>query len=385
VRLDAETSRALLARRLRAQRLTGAPCATPEEVVGLLGAVQAQDYGPAKWAVGMRARGAGDDAVEHAFAAGAILRTHVLRPTWHFVLPADIRLLLTATAPRIKAGNAGRYRELGLDEATLRRGSQALVAALRGGHQLTRAEAAAVFSDAGISPEDQRLPYLLMSAELDALVCSGPRRGNQHTYMLLEERAPTAPDPPRDQALSELARRFFTGHGPATEKDFAVWASLTLAEARASLEAATPRLRREQVDGLVFWSGANASPRSPGLRSPVVHLVQGYDEYIMGYTQTKGLLARPGSAWTPATPPVFRLVILLDGRVAGFWKRAVKRDEVIIEAALLEPLEAPGLRALEAAAARYGEFLGLAARLHVAPAAEHEANEALEMGEDDDV
>ncbi len=385
MRLDAETSRVILARRLRAQRLTGAPCATPAEAVGLLGAVQAQDYGPAKWAVGMRARGAGDDAVERAFGAGAILRTHVLRPTWHFVLPADIRLLLTATAPRIKAGNAGRYRELGLDDGALRRGSQALVAALRGGSQLTRAEAAAVFSDAGISPENQRLPYLLMSAELDALVCSGPRRGKQHTYMLLDERAPEAPDPPRDQALAELARRFFTGHGPATEKDFAVWASLTLAEVRASIEAAAAQLRREEVDGLVFWSGADASWRAPRRRDPVVHLLQGYDEYIMGYTQTKRLLARPGSSWTPATPPVFRLVILLDGRVAGFWKRTVKRDELIIEAAPLEPFDAAALRALQAEAARYGEFLGLPARLRVAPAEEDEAGEALENGEDDDV
>jgi DNA glycosylase AlkZ-like len=333
----------------------------------------------------MRARGASDEAVERAFAAGAILRTHVLRPTWHFVLPADIRLLLTATAPRIKAGNAGRYRQLGLDDGTLRRGSQALVAALRGGQQLTRSEAAAVFSDAGISPENQRLPYLLMAAELDALVCSGPRRDRQHTYMLLEERAPEAPDPAREEALAELARRFFTGHGPATAKDFAVWASLTLAEARASIEAAGPVLRREEAGGLELWAAADGLRRAPRLRSPIVHLLQGYDEYIMGYTQTKGLLARPGSSWAPATPPVFGLVILLDGRVAGFWKRSVRRDEVVIRAAPLEPLDAAESRALEAEAARYGEFLGLAARLHMVSAGENEPSTALENGDDDDV
>ena len=164
-----------------------------------------------------------------------------------------------------------------------------------------------------------------------------------------------------------------------------MWASLTLAEVRASIEAAAARLRREEVDGLVFWSGADAPRRAPRRRDPVVHLLQGYDEYIMGYTQTKRLLARPGSSWTPATPPVFRLVILLDGRVAGFWKRTVKRDELIIEAAPLEPFDAAALRALEAEAARYGEFLGLPARLRVAPAEEDEAGEALENGEDDDV
>jgi len=353
-------------RRLRAQRLTGAPLATPEEVVGRLGAVQAQDFGPAKWAVGMRARGAGDAAVERAFASGAILRTHVLRPTWHFVLPADIRLLLTATAPRVQAGNAGRYRQLGLDAVTLRRSREVLAGSLRGA-QLTRAELAEALVSAGIAVDGQRLPHLLMNAELDALTCSGPRRGKQHTYMLLEERAPEAPDPPRDLALAELARRYFIGHGPATAKDFAVWASLTLAEARASIEAAGPRLRREEAGGLVFWQGADAPRRAPRLRSPVVHLVQGYDEYIMGYTETKRLLARPGSAWSPATPPVFGLVILLDGRVAGFWKRAVKRAEVVIHAVLLGPFAAAESQALEAEAARYGEFLGLPATLSISP------------------
>ena len=332
----------------------------------------------------MRAKGTGDDAVERAFAAGAILRTHVLRPTWHFVLPADIRLLLAATAPRIQAGNAGRYRQLGLDAATLRRSRDVLAGSLRGGEQLTRAELAQALVSAGIAVDGQRLPHLLMNAELDAAICSGPRRGKQHTYMLLEERVPEAPDPPRDEALAELARRFFTGHGPATTKDFAVWASLTLAEARASIEAAGPVLRREEVGGLVFWCGADAPRRAPRLRSPVVHLVQGYDEYIMGYTETKALLARPGSAWAPATPPVFGLVILVDGRVAGFWRRTVKRDEVVIEAAPLEPFDDAESRGLEAEAARYGEFLGLAARLRVAPAGDDRAGEALENGEDDD-
>ena len=314
----------------------------------------------------MRTRHAGDAAVERAFAAGDILRTHVLRPTWHFVLPSDIRWLLTATAPRIRAGSAGRYRQLGLDAATLRRGSHALVGALRGGYQLTRAEAAAVLTDAGIGAVGQRLPYLLMAAELDALICSGPRRGRQHTYMLLEERAPDALDLPRDRALAELARRFIRGHGPATVKDFAVWASLTLAEAAASLEAAGPALRREETGGLGLWSAADAPRRAPGSRTPFVRLVQGYDEYIMGYTQTKRLLARAGSPWEPATPPVFRLVVLLDGGVAGFWKRTLKRDQVIIEVALLERFGDACRRALEAEAGRYGAFLGLEAVVRIA-------------------
>jgi uncharacterized protein YcaQ len=269
----------------------------------------------------------------------------------------------------VQAANAGRYRQLGLDAATLRRSDKLLAGALRGGEQLTRAEVGAVLVSAGVDITGQRLPYLLMNAELNALICSGARRGPQHTYALLEERAPDAVDLPRDKALAELARRYFTSHGPATAKDFATWASLTLAEVRASVETAGDELRREEMGGVAFWSAAEESRRAPALASPAVHLLQGYDEYVMGYTETKRVLARPGTAWAPATPPVFGLMILLDGRAAGFWKRTVKKDAVVVEAALFEPLDAAQTRALEDEAARYGEFLGLAATVVLAPAA----------------
>ena len=363
IRLEGGASGAIVRRRLRTQRLTGAGFAHPEDVVGWLGAVQAQDYGPAKWAVGMRQRRATDAAVVRAFAEGRILRTHVLRPTWHFVLPADIRWLLTATAPRIQAGNAGRYRQLGLDAATLWRSEKLLAGALRGGEQLTRAELAQVLTRSGVAVDGQRLPYLLMYAELNAVICSGARKGLQHTYALLEERAPDARDLPREEALAELARRYFTSHGPATAKDFAMWASLTLAEAKPSIEAAGSSLRREEIGGVVFWSAADQAARTPALRSPAVRLVQGYDEYLMGYTETKGVLARPGTRWAPATPPVFALVILLDGRVAGFWKRTLRRAAIVIEAALLEPFSEAQTLALQKEAARYGAFIGRDARV----------------------
>jgi hypothetical protein len=358
-RLDPETSRAIVARRLRAQRLTGAGFSRPEDVVGALGAVQAQDYGPAKWSVACRSRGATDARLERAFDAGDILRTHVLRPTWHFVLPADVRWLLTATAPRVQARCAYRYRQLGLDAATLLRGDEVLAAALRGGADLTRAEAEAVFVAAGIDTDGQRLPYLLMHAELEAVVCSGPRRGKQHTWALLEERAPQALELARGEALGELARRYFTSHGPATPKDFATWASLTLAEARAAAEAAAPALRREEAGSLVFWADAGGSRRTPALRSPLVRLVQGYDEYLMGYTETKQVIAPPGRAWSASDRPVANLLVLLDGRIAGYWRRTIKLDEVVVELELLDAFDEAQSDALEAEAARYAAFLGL--------------------------
>jgi hypothetical protein len=327
--------------------------------VGRLGAVQAQDYGPAKWSVGARTRGATDEQVEAAFAAGRILRTHVVRPTWHFVLPADIRWLLTATAPRVQARCAYRYKQLGLEAATLRRGDRALAAALCGGVDLTRAEAAAVLTAAGVDVEGQRLPYLLMHAELEAVVCSGPRRGKQHTWALLEERAPGARDLPRDEALAELARRYFTSHGPATARDFATWASLTLAEVNAAVAAAGTDLRREELGGLVFWTGAGESLRAPAPHSPTVRLVQGYDEYIMGHTETKSVIAPPDRPWSAADRPLANLVVLLDGRIAGYWRRALTRAEAVLDIAPLDRFDDAQREALEAEAARYAAFLGL--------------------------
>jgi hypothetical protein len=348
-------------RRLRAQRLTGARFANAEEAVGSLLAVQAQDYGPATWSVGMRTQAATDDVMERAFAAGSILRTHVLRPTWHFVLPADLRWLLTATAPRIKARDAGRCRQLGLAVETFATSGRLLAKALRGGQALTRDEAAGVLERGGVDVAGQRLPYLLMHAELDALICSGPRSGAQHTYMLLEERAPDAADLPRDEALARLAGRYFSGHGPATAKDLAAWASLTVAEVRRAVEAASGELVREDLDGTVYWSGAETARPGASPSAPEVRLIHTYDEFILGFSESRRLMTLSGAGlperWTP--------LVLLNGREAGSWRRTLGRG-VFVEVALRRPFDAAQRRALEAEVARFARFLGRPARLHVA-------------------
>jgi hypothetical protein len=343
---------------LAALRLVGDPLAEPEDVVGLLGAVQSQDFGPAKWSVGRRAKHAVDADLDRAYAEGRLLRTHLLRPTWHFVLPADIRWLLAATAPRIRARVASRHRQLGIDDDAVRRAGELLKAALRGGGRLTRKEAAGVLWAGGLDVDGQRLPHLLMGVELDALICSGPPQGKQHTYMLLEERAPQARELERAEALGELAVRYFLSHGPATEKDLAGWASLTLADVRAGLELAAPSLRHEVIAGTTFWSGHEERPAEKTDR-PVVHLLQGYDEYVMGYSETRQALAPAAAPWRAAAPPVFALVVLLDGRLAGSWRRTIAKRGLTIQVALLAPLAADERRALEDEATRYARFLGL--------------------------
>src|SRR5262245_302167 len=207
--------------RLRNQRLIGKPFATPEEVVGWLGAVQAQDYAGAKWAVAQRTAGCSDADVEQACRDGRILRTHVLRPTWHLVLPEDIRWMLALSAPRIRAAMAFYDRRLGLTDAVCARSAAALAAALRGGNHLTRGELARVLAAAGIPAAGQRLGHLMVRAEIDGVICSGATRGKQSTYALLDERAPAAKPRGRDDALAELAGRYFASHGPALPQDFA--------------------------------------------------------------------------------------------------------------------------------------------------------------------
>lgn len=339
-------------------RLWGGAFESPEDVVGWLGAVQSQDYGPAKWAVGARLGCPREGDVERAFAEGRILRTHVLRPTWHFVLPADIRWMLELTGPRVHAMNAYYCRQAGLDAAVLRKCTNAVVKALEGGRQRTRKELETRLAQAGIVATGMRLAYILMHAELNGVICSGALKGKQHTYALLDERAKPAPKLSRDEALAELARRYFTSHGPATVKDFRWWSSLSLAEIKTGLALVGSQLEQQAIDGVTYWFAAGAPASKPP--SPTVHLLQGYDEYIVGYSESKYVLDVAGAArWTAQDRPTFNLVVVLDSQVAGFWKRTVTKEALVIHAALTSPFDAVELRALDAAAKRHADFLRL--------------------------
>jgi hypothetical protein len=277
-------------RRLRGQRLAGNPLDTADEVVGWLGAVQAQDYPAAVWALGQRTRDATAADVRRLFDVGAIVRTHLLRPTWHLVLPADVRWLLALTAPRLRTASAGRWRALGIDPGVMSRAEGAFAGALAGGRRLTRTELGAVLRAAGIAPDGQRLSHLIMAAELDALVVSGPRHGHDFTYMLMDDRVPvTAPLRP-EEALGRLAERYFRSRGPAQLLDFAWGAGTTLDGARGGVAAAGDKLASEVIDGKRYWfgdpvadavpvpAGAAAPTPGPGLlppktpRAPLAHL-----------------------------------------------------------------------------------------------------------------
>ncbi|MEJ2150131.1 MAG: winged helix DNA-binding domain-containing protein [Chloroflexota bacterium] len=348
------TSTAL--KRLAQQRLTANPLATPGEVVGWLGAVQAQDYYGAKWSLGLRMQNPTDDLIDQAFDEGAILRTHVMRPTWHLVTPDDIRWMLALTAARVKAANAYMCRQLELDEALFARSSPAIAGALEGGQCLTRAELGAKLAEAGIKAEGNRLNYVMMQAELDGVICSGPRRGRQHSYALLEERAPQARTLARDEALAELARRYFTGHGPATVHDFSWWSGLTVADAKTGVEMAAAHLAQEEIDGETHWLSEEIAASEAALEAkpaPQALLLPTYDEFLVGYT------AYDAARRAGREEVAFNSALAIDGQIAGSWRRTLKRGTAVVELAPFEPLTDAQAEAVGDAARRYGEFLGL--------------------------
>ncbi|CAN5900769.1 winged helix DNA-binding domain-containing protein [soil metagenome] len=349
--------------RLRNQRLDRPTFSKPDEVVGWLCAVQSQDYAAAKWALGTRMRAATDADVERAFDAGTILRTHVLRPTWHFVLPADIRWLLTLTAPRIRAGLASRHRQLGLDSRTLKRSNAALERVLRNGANLTRNELRDALDRAGIQAVGTRMAHIMAWAELNEIVCSGPSRGRQFTYALLDAQAPAGPSLTRDEALAALARRYFPSRGPATVHDFAKWAGLTLADARGGLKAVEGELRRDVVDGRTHWSSGVVRRRvasAPAGPAPgQAHLLSLFDEYISSY-QDRSAIVAPEHARTlwPMGNAVTH-VIVFDGKIVGTWSRRLAAKAVEVAPRFFERPRNAAKREVAAAARRYAAFLGL--------------------------
>ncbi len=341
--------------RLSQQRLAGHHVATPEEVVGWFGAVQSQEYLGAIWSLGMRMGGeTTDDVIERAFTEGTILRTHVMRPTWHFVAPADIRWLLALTAPRIKATMSYYDRQLDLDDTLYARSNEVIARALEGGKHLTRAELGKALAEANIVVAGQRLAHIVSHAELDAVVCSGPRRGKQFTYALLVERAPTARTLPRDEALAELTQRYFTSHGPATARDFAWWSGLTMADAQTGLKMVGSDLTHEEIAGQTYWFPASLSPAPDA--SEVAFLLPTYDELLVGYHGFGAALTGGNGNGERAA---FSATMVISGRVVGNWRRTITRGAVVIELAPFAPLTASEREAVSIAAGRYGAFLGL--------------------------
>jgi hypothetical protein len=368
--------------RLRNQRVSGARLKSAQEVVGWLGCVQSQEYSLAKWSLGKRATGLVDADVDAALADGRILRTHILRPTWHFVLPSDIRWMMALTGPRVARVIRTTGDIVVPSEAKIQRALDVIRSELAGGKRMSRAQLTKLLIERGAATDEVMTIPVFMRAELDLVVASGGLVGKAQTYALLDETAPVSdgagpPEFDRDWALGELTRRFFTSHGPAAIPDFTWWSSLTVADTKRGIEINGAEVERLDVDGVSYWwagdVGGSGTDAGSGEPSPTAHLMQGYDEYVVAYRSPRtpinvtGLV--PGSA---LSRPPFLHALILDTQLVGWWRRVTLSggDGYRIETRLARVLTAREERALSKEVARHQEFVGVPvalANVEVAP------------------
>lgn len=348
--------------RLRQQAIAPTRFETPADVVRWMGAMQAQDYHQAVWAIGARLRQPMLSAVEAAIEQGAIVRTWPMRGTIHFVPAADARWMVRLTATRMIPRDARRQQQLELDAAILSRCEQIVIGTLAGGQRLTRSALLQTLDDAGISTASQRGYHILWYLAHLGLIAIGPLAGKEQTFVLLDEWAPEARDLTGAEALAELTRRYFVSHGPATVHDFAWWAGLTLTEARAGLDAIAAEVEHERIAGATYWWSRDITALPPD--DGQIALLPGFDEFFLGYQDRGAVIdAADLQQVCPGGNGVFKPMIVAGGRIVGTWKRTLKKTHVQI---VPEPFAAFDVdaahEALVTAAGRYAGFhdLGLA-------------------------
>ncbi len=323
--------------RLSSQQLCGTNLKTAQQMVRWFGAVQGQEYAQTKWGLGLRLPELDEPDIEQELVTGKILRTHLLRPTWHFVAAPDIRWLLELTAPQVNRVNAYMYRKLELDEPVFNRCNELLISLLEGGKQLTRAAVNETFQQHKIEARGHRLSYIMMYAELAGIVCSGARQGNQFTYALLDEQVPAAGSYSREEALAELTRRYFSSRGPATLNDFATWSGLARTACKSGMELIRSSLEKITLPDNDYYF----IPPLPLLKEhvPALQLLPVYDEYVMGY-RDRSAFFEFRKQLRPSPPVYFDSIIIDEGQQIGTWRRTLTGKTVDLELAFFRPLSA---------------------------------------------
>jgi len=338
--------------RLTSQQISSTKLKSVKDIVGWLGAIQAQDYAMAKWAIGIRLPDSTDKLVETAINNGEIIRTHLLRPTWHFVSADDIYWMIELTAPQIKASLRSRHKELELSENIFRMSNKLIKRALSDGQDLTREELKEIFGRSVISTEDNRLSHLLLMAELDGIICSGTIKDGKQTYTLLEKRVPKPESLTKEEALEKLARKYFSSRCPAALEDFAWWSGLSIIDARIALEMVKADLVSEMIDSQTYWF-ANYSP----ITKESVYLLPAYDEFLISYKNRTASFLYVNDNKVISSNGIFRPVIVVNGQVAGIWKRTIKNDAVIVKSELfMQPDENTNVL-IENEIIKYSHFL----------------------------
>lgn len=345
----------VLRERLHGHRLVGEAFADAEAAVAAQFAVQAQDYLGALWGVGQRVRGADEAAIERALAERRIVRSWPLRGTLHFVAAADLRWLLALDGARTLQRQKRRLqRDFDIDERVVERAREVCARVLGGGRALARDALYAQFDAAGIAIAASRGLHLVWWLAHEGTLCFGPRAGKQHTFVLLDDWLPPAPAPSREDALATLARRYFASRGPASVQDFAWWSGLAAADAAAAHESVRAEFDVGRIDGVEYWY---APTRGAGQGGARVHLLPAWDEYTVAYRGRGAFLDATHA--NRAGNGIFKPALLVDGRIAGTWKRLLSKAGVEVVADWFDTPAAPQRKAFDAAAERYAAFLGV--------------------------
>jgi hypothetical protein len=346
--------------RLINQQIAGTNIQEIKDLVSRMGAMQAQDFNMAKWAVGVRMPQFTEKSVEEAFNRGEILRTHLLRPTWHFVSADDICWILELTAPHIKSSMKSRRNELGITSELIFKSNKVIESRLSTGEHIARDEIVAALKQNSITMNDPQAYYhLILYAELDGIICSGRLNGKEHTYALLANRIPAGKNPGapknRDEALAELSKRYFFSHGPATLLDFAWWSGLSITDAKKSVNMLKPDIIQEKIGTSEYMYYAPVKPFSPKKQS--IYLLPAYDEFIISYKDRSASLPKEQNTKAISSNGIFRPVIVINGKVAGIWKRIAQKNDIRIEPEFFQPPDENDQKLLDNATRKYSAFL----------------------------
>lgn len=328
--------------------------AAPQTLVEYLGAVQAQDYPMAKWAIGQRIGGITDAQIESSLDSGELVRTHVLRPTWHIVSARDVRWMLALTAKQIKSASAARDRDLGIDQALYKRCNDLIAKALEGGKELSREGIMLELEKAGIETNSSRAVHFMMNAEVDGIVCNGKMQGKSISYALMDEKIPKGPMYSRDEALAVLAQRYFSSHGPATLPDFHWWSGLPMPDARKGLESIQHELESFGWEGKMYWLRDTSAPAS----ADSVLFLPAFDEYTVAYKDRSAVFSPQWHKEAITSNGIFKPIIVVNGQVKGIWKRTVQKSRVLIEPLFFSAEDTLPMEVMERAVAPFAAFLG---------------------------